>query len=84
MLKAIKEHWGVAASFCTILSFMFFFFATNWDLKALSQTVNKDRCEAARIRLGQIEIAVANSGNPPTENMRVLMAKYQAIIDKSC
>mgnify|MGYP000221096819 CR=1 FL=1 len=84
MIKTIKEHWGVAASFCTILTVMFFLFATSWDLEAVAQMVNKDRCEAARIRLGQIEIAVANSGKEPTENMRILMAKYQAIIDQSC
>jgi len=84
LLAIAKNNFGLIASFCTILTLMFFLFATQWDLAAVAQTVDRDRCKSAQADLGRYEFLLLQSKEKPTPEMLAVMADLKQIIAESC
>jgi hypothetical protein len=82
--KQLSDNFGLIASFCTILTLMFFLFASKWDLEAVAQTVNIIECKAAMSKMNDYEAAILMSGREPTQLMKDAMIELQIIIDMKC
>ena len=79
-----KHLWiniGAVAIICSFISYVVVF---QWEHDALAQTVNQDRCQAARTELAQYNFMLKQTQQAPTPETLSEMARLQQIIDESC
>lgn len=82
--KVVKHLWiniGAVAIVCGFISYVVVF---QWEHDALAQTVNTDRCQAARTELAQYNFMLKQTQSVPTPETAAEMARLQQIIDESC
>jgi hypothetical protein len=79
-----KHLWINVGSVAIICGFISYVVVFQWEHDALAQTVNNDRCQAARTELAQYNFMLKQSRSQPTPETLAEMARLQQIIDESC